>query len=188
MRPHIVHTASRSFVLAAMVAVILAACGSDDDPDTAPETGGDAVAEDAATEDVTGQPAVDAPASGDGIATLTLSDGTAYQFALPTCETSNTDDFVIPDSYELLGATADGEFRFSLTRAGLDETFISQIGTLEGAFDENGANNALLYVAELGDEPLAVEGANVSGAFLMNARGPERPHGDQVEATLDARC
>ena len=64
----------------------------------------------------------------------------------------------------------------------------SRRSALEGAFDESGQNNQLLYVADLGDEPLSVDGANVSGTFLMNARAPERPHGDQVEATLDARC
>ena len=117
-----------------------------------------------------------------------MIDGTIYEFEMSTCETSNTDDFEIPDSYELFGTTADGEFRFSLTRAGLDEDFITQVGTLEGDFDENGQNNQMLYNADLGTEPLTVDGAIVSGAFLMDAIGPTRPHGDQVGVILDARC
>ena len=188
MHSLIAGTTSRPFVLVAVVVAGLTACGSDGSSESPPAALDDGdVTEGSAAEESAGG-AVDATVSGDGFATLTLADGTTYEFAMPTCETSNTDEFVIPDSYELAGATADGAFRFSLTRAGLDETFITQVGTLEGAFDESGQNNQLLYVADLGDEPLSVDGANVSGTFLMNARAPERPHGDQVEATLDARC
>ena len=117
-----------------------------------------------------------------------MVDGTDYVFEMTTCETSNTDDFVIPDSYDLFGRTADGEFVFQLTRAGLDEDFITQVGTLEGDFDDEGKNNLMLYTADLGTEPLTVDGAIVSGSLMMSAVGPTRPHGDEVAVILDARC
>lgn len=185
--PHL-RTTSRSFVLTAALMAGFTACGSDDDPAASPDAVESGAPEDA-TEVADPVGGADEVASSGGSATtLTMADGTAYEFVMSICETSNTDDFVLPDSYELLGATADGAFRFSLTRAGLDEDFISQVGTLEGDFDDSGQNELMLYTADLDDEPLPVDGAVVSGTFLMNAIGPTRPHGDQVEATLEARC
>ena len=102
-----------------------------------------------------------------------MIDGTIYEFEMSTCETSNTDDFEIPDSYDLFGTTADGAFRFSLTRAGLTKDDGHQVGTLEGDFDENGQNDKMLYNADLDTEPLTVDGAIVSGAFLMDGHRPD---------------
>ncbi len=168
-------------------------CGSDDDTGEASPTPDGATDDAAESDDAEG---TEAPAGepdgsaggGEGTATLTMVDGTEYVFEMTTCETSNTDDFELPDSYDLFGRTADGEFVFQLIRAGLDEDFISQVGTLEGDFDDEGKNNLMLYNADLGDEPLTVDGAVVSGSFMMSAIGPTRPHGDEVAVILDARC
>ncbi len=130
----------------------------------------------------------EAASGGSSTATLTVADGTVYAFDLTTCETSNTDDFELPDSYDIFGTTTDGAFSFQLGRAGMDETFIVQVGTLEGDFDDEGKNATMLYNAQLDNEPLNVDGANVSGTFMMRAIAPTRPHGDEVEVTLDARC
>lgn len=180
----------RSILLSTVLLAGLAACGSGDDSGaSSPEPASSA---DEGTPDGTdGSSAGDAasePTGGPGTATLTMSDGMIYEFEMGTCETSNTDDFLIPDSYDLSGRTADGSFRFSLGRAGLGEDFIVHVGYFEGDFDDEGKNSALLYNAALDDEPLTVDGANVSGTLLMNAIGPTQPHGDQVEAVLDARC
>lgn len=175
-----------------MLVVGIVACGSDDDSGDASSTP-DATTDDAGDSDAGN---AEAPADGsgnsggggEGTATLTMVDGTEYVFELTTCETSNTDDFELPDSYDIFGRTADGEFVFQLIRAGLDEDFISQVGTLEGDFDDEGRNATMLYNADLGDEPLAVDGSIVSGSFMMSAIGPTRPHGDEVGVILDARC
>jgi hypothetical protein len=183
----------RSILLSSVVVAGVVGCGSDDEsgePAPVESESGDGDASDTDTD------AVDAPAAapeesgggGEGTATLTMVDGTAYVFEMTTCDTSNTDDFAIPDSYDLFGRTADGEFVFQLTRAGLDEDFITQVGSLEGDFDDEGKNNNMLYTADLGTEPLTVDGAIVSGSFMMSAIGPTRPHGDEVAVILDARC
>ncbi len=185
MRLSTLRSTSRSIALAAVLVGGLAACGSDGESATQDTAGSTPEADAAESGDSASS---DSASGGSGTATLTLIDGTIYEFEMSICETSNTDDFEIPDSYELLGTTADGEFRFSLTRAGLDEDFITQVGTLEGDFDENGQNNQMLYSADLDTEPLTVDGAIVSGSFLMDAIGPTRPHGDQVGVILDARC
>ncbi len=184
-------SAARSILLSSVVVAGVVGCGSDDGS-------GEPAPVESQTDDgdASNTEAVDAPAAapeessggGEGTATLTMVDGTDYVFEMTTCETSNTDDFVIPDSYDLFGRTADGEFVFQLTRAGLDEDFITQVGTLEGDFDDEGENNLMLYTADLGTEPLTVDGAIVSGSFMMSAVGPTRPHGDEVAVILDARC
>jgi hypothetical protein len=166
-------------------------CGSDDSGDASPapdDTTGAAVQPDAGESEVPSDGSEESTGGGEGTATLTMIDGTDYVFEMSTCDTSNTDDFEIPDSYDLFGRTADGEFVFQLTRAGLDEDFITQVGTLEGDFDDEGKNNLMLYQADLGTEPLTVDGAIVSGTFMMSAIGPTRPHGDEVAVILDARC
>ncbi len=187
----ILSTTARSIALTAVLLGSLGACGSDGDSTTTPDTAGSV--QDQSTGEVadpsTGDDgAADSASGGSGTATLTMVDGTTYEFVMSTCETSNTDDFEIPDSYDLFGTTADGAFRFSLTRAGLDQDFITQVGTLEGDYDENGQNEQMLYKADLDTEPLTVDGAIVSGSFLMDAIGTTRPHGDQVAVILDARC
>ena len=182
-------------LLTSVLAMGVVGCGSDDDSGAAPSEP-DAVTDEA---DAVGEPEAGelaAPANpseestggSEGTATLTMVDGTDYVFEMTTCETSNTDDFELPDSYDLFGRTADGAFTFQLTRAGLDEDFISQVGTLEGDFDDEGRNANMLYNADLDDEPLTVDGAIVSGTFMMSAIGPTRPHGDEVAVILDARC
>ncbi len=157
---HLLPTATRSITLTAVLLVGLVACGSDDDSGAQPEgTAGssqDAAAADSGDE---GDASDSASAGGSGTATLTMADGTAYVFEMTTCDTSNTDDFVISDSYDLSGATADGDFWFYLARAGLGEDFITQVGTLEGDFYGEGQNAKLFYNAQLGDEPLTVDGA-----------------------------
>ena len=184
--------AVRSVLLSSVLVVGVVACGSDGDSgdaspdlDTATDEAGESGS---ASDDEAPGGESDGSASGEGTGTLTMADGTGYVFAMTTCETSNTDDFVLPDSYDLFGSTADGAFRFALIRAGLDEDFISHVGNLEGDFDEEGKNDQLLYVAQLDDTPLTVDGAVVSGSFVMRAIGPTRPHGDEIEAIVDVRC
>ncbi len=195
MRLLVFRTTARSIALTAVLLGGVAACGSDGESGgesgATPDTAGSAeegTAGDAADSTGGGGDAAESASGGSGTATLTMIDGTTYEFVMSTCETSNTDDFAIPDSYDLFGTTADGAFRFSLTRVGLDEDFITQVGALEGDFDDNGQNEQMLYSADLGTEPLTVDGAIVSGSFLMDAIGPTRPHGDQVGVILDARC
>ena len=190
---------TRSIGLAVVLAVGLVACGSDGDSDSTAtagagstddttDSGSDSGAE-ATAADLVPSDQSETSAGGEGAtATLTMVDGTVYTFEMTTCETSNTDDFVIPDSYDLFGRTADGEFTFYLGRAGLDDDFITQVGALEGDFDDEGNNAAMLYNADLDNEPLDVDGAIVSGTFMMSAIGPTRPHGDEVGVILDARC
>ena len=185
-------TTRRSAVLAALLVTTVVACGSDDDSDATPDA-------ENATEDVTvdesdeaAEPATqeEAPVAetGSSVAVVTMEDGTVYEFALTTCATSNTDEFEIDDSYDLYGKTSDGASAFTLGRAGLAEDFITHVGFVEGDFDENGLNAAMLYNAALDDEPLTVDGASVSGTLTLKAIAPTRPHGDETTATLDATC
>jgi hypothetical protein len=176
----------RSIAVAIGLILTLAACGSDD---TVAETTGPANEPAAADTAPDTAPASTGDASGPGVTTITMSDGTVYAIELSSCDTTSTDSaFLLPDSYDISGRTSDGAIRFYMARAGLSEDFITQIATLEGDFDEGGQNAALLY-SDINDSyDLTVDGANVSGTFSLRAIGPTRPHGDEVGVTVDVRC
>lgn len=197
-RVHIDHSARFSPVLSLAVIAIAAfgavtGCGgSDDDSDTpsASQVDEGVSGADASAASDAGADEVDAPAPGSGSGTLSLSDGMTYSFDMSTCDTSENgaDGFVVPDSYDLFGTTADGAFTVQLIRAGLDEDFIVETAGLEGNFDENGKNAGILYTKVVDTLALKVDGGDVSGTVSLSPIGPNRPHGDQIDATVDVSC
>lgn len=107
----------------------------------------------------------------------------ANTFEMKTCKTSGTDPetFLVDPGYGLFGTSAGG-FRLSLTRAGLNEEKVIDVGDLEGEFDANGVNPAVSYTAVGDDLSLSVAGRSVTGTATMNHDGTE------VEATIDVTC
>lgn len=173
----------------------LTACGgSDDEADATPapqvEDSSTNAGADAPPTDTPGPGEVDAPTSGSGSGTMTLSDGTTFTFAMTTCETSENgaDGLPLPDSYDLFGATADEAFTMQLIRAGLEEEFTAETASLEGDFDEDGKNAGIIYSKVVDTLDLSVDGGNVSGTVTLSPIGPNRPYGDEVEATVDVSC
>ncbi|MFT6291741.1 MAG: major membrane immunogen (membrane-anchored lipoprotein) [Ilumatobacter sp.] len=176
--------------------LVLSACGSSDDDSGA--SGGDdgsssAPSDDASTDSDTDDVPAPDTSSGDGTGTLTMADGTVYEFEMNSCDTFDTDPATIPlaGGYDLSGSTSDGEFRFSLARLGFDDEVAVAVGTLEGDFDENGQNEKLLYIASresLDLNLIAIDGGNVSGQVEFSAIAPTRPHGDDTTATVEVNC
>ena len=120
-----------------------------------------------------------------------MADGTVYEFVLNSCDTSDTDPDTIPmaGGYDVSGATADGEFRFTLSRLGFDDEVAVAVGTLEGDFDENGQNEQILYTTSRESlDGLTVDGGNVSGDLEYGAIIPGGPHGDDTTATVAVSC
>lgn len=171
----------------------LVACGSGDDDGGAADVDDTSTATENTPADEQpddGQAADDQPATGGGTGTLTLADDTVFALSMSTCETSETgaDGFLIEDGFDLFGRTADGEFTVQLIRAGFDEDNIVDTGALEGEFDENGKNAELLY-NEVHESLIAtVDGGNVSGTVTLKPIGPNRPYGDEIDATFDINC
>lgn len=191
----------RLLILVAGVLLLAAACGSDDDTtDDALDAGtvDDGTAEeDTATEtesgDADGAEAEDAGAtsSSGGTATMTIADGTVYEFALTSCATSETDPngFPLDNGYELVGRTADEAFSMQVSRAGFSNDAVVFAGILEGDFDDEGKNALMLYSMDGDTAALTATGTEISGTVMLKAVGPPtRPHGDDTEATLDAQC
>ncbi|WP_158412199.1 hypothetical protein [Ilumatobacter nonamiensis] len=181
-------------VTVGVLAALTGCGGSDDDSDatSAPqvEAGSTDADSAAAPTDTAGSGADVAPASGSGSATLTLADGTAFTFEMSTCETSENgaDGFLVADGYDLFGATADDAFRMQLIRAGLDEDSIVQTASLEGDFDEEGKNAGILYTQVVDTLALTVDGGDVAGTVTFSPIGPNRPYGDEIEATVAVSC
>ena len=175
--------------------LVLSACGSSDDDDSGASGGDDgsssAPSDDASTDSDTDDAPAPDTSSGDGTGTLTMADGTVYEFEMNSCDTVDTDPATIPlaGGYDLSGSTSDGEFRFSLARLGFDDEVAVAVGALEGDFDENGQNEEILYTASRESlDLIAVDGGNVSGEVAFSAIGLTRPHGDDTTATVEVNC
>lgn len=182
----------RWLVLTMGLLFALVACGSDGNtvseavaPENDQTTSGTAPT----AAPIDAEPADTEVASGTGVTTVTMGDGTAYALELSSCDTSSTDSsFLLPDSYDISGQTSGGEIRFYMARAGLSEDFITQVATLEGDFDDGGQNAALFYSGSKDSYALIVEGPRVSGTFSLKAIGPNRPHGDEIAVAVDISC
>ena len=176
--------------LFAVLALAGAACG-----------GGDNGASGAAPQDPTdeadgrsptggdGDPA-EPPVSGEGSATLTMSDGTEYSFAMSTCDTSDNapDSFLVDPGYDLFGKSDDG-FRIQFIRAGFDESDVVLTNSFEGDFDDGGGNPTVSYSGGDYDPGFSVDGGDVSGTVTLdNGPGGDPIHGETTEATLAVSC
>ncbi len=176
--------------------LLLSACGSSDDDSAA--SGGDDGSVGASADDGSDAPASeddsntdDDGSGGDGTGTLTMADGTVYEFELTTCETSNTDSAALPlsNGYDAFGKTSDGAFSLQIIRAGFDDENAVMSGGLEGDFDDNGQNAGILYAADADSlNLLTVDGANVSGEISFRGIGPTGPHGDDAVGTVEVSC
>ncbi len=168
----------------------LAACGSDDDAGAPDADSSDVVpaAADAADSDDASDDAT--PATGSSTGTLTLADGTVFSLEMSTCDTSENgaSGFVIENGFDLFGRTSDGEFTVQLIRAGFDEESVIDTASLEGEFDEEGKNAELLYSEVNATLVATVDGGDVAGTVTLKPIGPNRPYGDEVEATIDISC
>ena len=178
-------TSRRTILLTAALLAAVSACGSGDDSTNTP-----AATDADGTEEANPSSDEETPDVGAGTGTLTLDDGTVYSLTMSTCETSENgaDGFLLENSYDLLGSTADGAFVVTIGRAGLDEDFVTQLATLEGEFDENGQNAQLIYRNVLDTIALEVDGGDVSGTVTLRPLGPNRPHGDEIGAVVDVSC
>lgn len=189
--------------IGAVGALALASCGSDEASDDATDGATEeAISEAADTDDeigdqsVVAEDAVDesddaATQSGAGSITLTVEDGTVYEFTVVTsCDTSATDPsgFPLTNGYDLGGRTADGEFSFTAGRAGFDDENAIFVGALEGDFDDEGKNSKMIYTLRGDGDDLTADGASVSGTVEAAPIGPTRPHGDATTITVDATC
>lgn len=180
----------RSALFFAMTLAAVAACGSDDDSDTAApdvaETTDDSGSSDDADSD-------DGTSGGDdtaaGTSTITV-DGTTHELDVRDCKGSNTDSsaFPFPDHFSLSGGAVDADLDFNIARNGpADELFV-QVGALEGDGDENGQNEKLLYVAQMETLDFTVDGPDVSGSVNVSAIGPTRPYGDETVVDFAFDC
>lgn len=192
-------TLIRSSLIAAAVLASLAACGSDDDSDAAvsdeTESTADAASTDASDSGSdagsdTGSDTGDGDAGGAGVSTITF-EGTTYELDdMGDCEGSNTDSsaFPFPDNFSLSGGDSDSGLRFNIARNGPEDELFVQVGALEGAFDENGKNNEITYVAQMDTLDFTVNGPDVSGSVTVRAIGPNRPYGDETVVDFDFDC
>lgn len=189
-------TPFRLLILVAGALLLAAACGSDDDTtDGTVEDATDGTVEDGPADEGAVEEGASAEDSGEssssgGTATLTIADGTVYEFVLTTCDTSDTDPSALPldNGYDIFGKTDDGAFEVQLIRAGFTNDESVFAGGLEGDFDDEGKNSKMLYSANGETVALAATGTEISGTVALKAIGPTRPHGDETEATLDAQC
>ncbi|MEM9033707.1 MAG: hypothetical protein AAGA99_21565 [Actinomycetota bacterium] len=121
-----------------------------------------------------------------------MGDGTVYEFTdVTTCDTSATapDSLPIPNGYDILASTADGDFQFYAARGGLNENAILFSASISGDFDDQGRNGQIRYDIEGDGTDLVVDGAQVSGTATMRASdAPGRPHGEETTITVEARC
>lgn len=201
-------TPFRLLILVAGALLLAAACGSDDDTTDGTVEGGtledstvedstaedgveDSSADEGAVEEGTSAEDSDESSSSGGTATLTIADGTVYEFVLTTCDTSDTDPSALPldNGYDIFGQTDDGAFEVQLVRAGFTNDDVVFAGALEGDFDDEGKNAKMLYSVNGDTVALTATGTEISGTMMLRAVGPPtRPHGDETEATLDAQC
>ena len=158
------------------VVFLLGACGSDDD---------DALPNDAAGDDdaAVGGDDSEGTSDGAGTGTLTTSDGTVYEITFSTCETADNDPsrIVLEGGYSMSGDAGNG-FRVNFGRVGADGAVAANNHVLENEDDD------VLYTAAQSAPGLTVEGGSVSGTVTMTPIGPNRPHGDSTEATIEANC
>lgn len=182
----------RTLLIAAAL-VSMSACGSGDDDSAASDADDSGAAADGTLADeqpADDEPADDQPATGGSGGTLTLADGTVFEFETATCDTSENgaEGFLIEDGFDLFGRTSDGEFTVQLIRAGFDEESVIDTASLEGEFDDDGKNPELFY-SEVNETLVAtVDGGNVSGTVTLKPIGPNRPYGDEIVATFDVNC
>ncbi len=174
-----------------VVALVVGGCGGSDEPSDDPESSGDATVTDpdSTPEDGDAEPE-GTEAGGSSAATLTMSDDTVYEFVLTSCKTQDTDPsgFPISNGYDITGKSADGAFGTSISRAGFTDEDIFFAGLLEGDFDDEGKNAAMLYSVDSETVDLTATGNQVSGSLDFRAIGPTRPHGDSASGTLEATC
>lgn len=178
---------SLCLLLGLSLAATTVACGSGDEPDLAtPDPPGATAAAETPSDD---SPSGDSPTGG-GTGTVTLSDGTVFDLIMSTCDTSGNgaDGFTVENSYGLTGRTADDAFLVIIGRAGFSADSMVEIATIEGEFDENGRNATLIYHDILDTLALVVDGGHVTGTMSLKPIGPNKPYGDEVEATVDIRC
>ncbi|AXT84663.1 hypothetical protein C6I20_05290 [Aeromicrobium sp. A1-2] len=125
-----------------------------------------------------------------GRATLTIADGTVYEFVMSSCDTQDTDPsgFPLSNGYDLSGRTADGQFGMSMGRAGLTDDEPVMSGLVEGDFDDQGKNAKMIYSVPSDTVDLTASGRQVNGTLDLRAIGPTRTHGDRSSATLEANC
>ena len=194
-------TSARGLAAVALAALLLlSACGSSDDDNGASgsdDGSSDTLADDTGSNadsnaDDADSNADDDSSGGDGTGTLTMTDGTVYEFEMTTCDTSNTDPAALPlsNGYDVFGKTSDGAFSLQIIRAGFDDANPVTSGTFEGDFDENGQNAGILYAANSDSlNLLTVDGANVSGEVTFRGVGPPgRPHGDDAVGVVEVGC
>ena len=184
---------TRGLTAVALAALlVLSACGSSDDDSAASGTDdGSSSAPSDNSDSNTDAPAPDDSDGGSSAGTLTMADGTVYEFELTTCDTSDTLPEALPlsNGYDVFGKTADGSFSLYLGRGGFDDDSAVASGTLEGGFDETGQNASILYNASNDAlNLLTVDGGSVSGDLDFSAIGPAGPHGDETAATVDISC
>lgn len=173
----------------------VSACGSsDDDGSTADDADSGSEADSSGSDDAgssSDDGSTDDSSGGNGTGTLTIADGTVYEFEMNSCDTSDTDPegFPLDLGYDLTGSTADGEFRIFLGRAGFDDESAVASGSLEGGFDENGQNASILYrVSRESLDQLSVDGGTVTGDLALSEVIPGGPHGDEISATVQVSC
>ncbi len=175
-------------VLSRAALLLLGACGSSEDDDGA--SGSDDATSGTPAAD-TDSNADDVSSGGDGTGTLTMTDGTVYEFEMTTCDTSNTAPSALPlsNGYDVFGKSSDGAFSLQIIRAGFDDANPVTSGALEGDFDENGQNAGILYAANSDSlNLLTVDGAKVSGEVSFRGIGPAGPHGDDAVGAVDVSC
>jgi hypothetical protein len=180
---------ARGLAAVALAALlVLSACGSSDDDSGA--LGSDDGSSDTPADD-SGASGSDDGSGGDGTGTLTMTDGTVYEFEMTTCDTSNTDPAALPlsNGYDVFGKTSDRAFSLQIIRAGFDDENPVTSGGLEGDFDENGQNAGILYAVNSDSlNVLTVDGAKVSGEVSFRGIGPTGPHGDDAVGTVEVSC
>ena len=194
--------ASRIWSASLAVALLggLAACSSDDsegsaEPSsaevgtetTASGEGSDDAGSDGTGSDNSGEDAGSSAGSSSG--TVSMADGTDYTFTMSTCETSDTESYIEEgDFYDINGTTDDGAFAISLGRAPYGDGTAIETALFEGDFDDEGKNAGINYSDVADTMALTVDGGDVSGTVTLSPIGPNKPHGDEVVATVDISC
>ena len=191
----------RSLPALVVIALAAGACGGSDTPSADEVTEPVATtASEESTDEVTGpdEPVAttaseettdDAtPTTGSGRATMTISDGTVYEFEMTTCDTSNNSDaFLVEPGYDLSGRTDDG-FRVQLIRAAFEEPTTAR-GGLEGRFDDNGVNPEVSYTFREPESVIALDGDTITADLVMSGFISQDPiHGEDPTAMLTVTC
>lgn len=170
------------------VLLVVGACGSSDDTkaDAAVRDPGSKTELTPDTPDAASQPD---PAG--GTATMTIADGTQYEYELATCVTSDMEQQGVAagTGYVVVGKTADGTSSLALERVWVSDDESVETGGIEVGLERTGATTGFYYDAGFESlQTLVVNGTKVSGELSFQVFGLPGPHGSETTATVDVRC